>query len=59
MAKRDRKDLGKKSARKDQCNFAQNCNITDVTDSVEFASEPFDNRCAKKQDKNAKRKNNC
>lgn len=57
MAKRDRKDLGKKDARKDQCNFAQNCNISDVTNSVEFASEPFENRCAKKDNKNVKNKN--
>jgi len=34
------KDLGKKNKNREG-KITQNCNISDVADSVEFASEPF------------------
>ncbi len=49
MAGKNRdKDLGKKNSKNRECKIAQNCNVSGVTDSVEFASEPF----ARKSDKN-------
>lgn len=56
MAKNDKKNLGKKDFKNQRCKIAQNCNISDVTDNVEFANEPFDNlnkkKCSKDNNNN-------
>lgn len=48
----------KKDLKNRKCKVAQNCNISDVTDSVEFANEPFDNvnkkKCAREDKDNKK-----
>ncbi len=45
------KDIGKKNAKNKQCKIAQSCNISDSTNSVEFANEPFnDNKKDKVKD---------
>jgi hypothetical protein len=50
------KDFGGKKSRSN-CRAARGCNVSDTTNSVEFANEPFaeqrQNKCAeKKQDNN-------
>jgi hypothetical protein len=54
---KDKKNLGKKDLKK--CRVAQKCNISDVTDSVEFANEPFDNNDRKKCARDKNKNNNC
>lgn len=56
-ANRD-KGFSKKNARNGGgCKIGQNCNVSDVTDSVEFADEPFADinrkkKCSKQDDNN-------
>lgn len=58
MARKNRdKDMGNKNNKNRQCKLAQNCNISDVTDSVEFASEPF--ACKSEKNKADRRKDKC
>ena len=55
MTKADKgKDPGRKNTKDKACKVPRDCSLSDVTDSVEFASEPFaeanrkkepDNRC--------------
>ena len=60
MAKnRKNKNLSKKELKKANCRVNQNCNISDVTDSVEFANEPFDNVNKKKCARDKRNNNNC
>lgn len=61
MAKnKNNKNLGKKNVNKNNnCKLTQNCNTSDVTDSVEFANEPFDNVNKKKCAKDKRNNNNC
>ncbi|NLM45685.1 MAG: hypothetical protein GX200_02645 [Firmicutes bacterium] len=60
MAKKDRKFKGKKADILDQA-ARKNYNVSDVTDSVEFADEPFADRLKKKKcaDKNVKNGDGC
>lgn len=57
MAKKQ-KNLGKKELKNKNCKTAQSCSKTDLTDSVEFANEPFDNADRKKCARD-KKNNNC
>lgn len=57
MAK-NKKNLSKNDLKNKKCSVAQNCNISDVTDSVEFANEPFDNVNKKKCAQDTDNKNN-
>ncbi|MDW7651137.1 MAG: hypothetical protein SCK29_04655 [Bacillota bacterium] len=58
MAK-NKKNLGKKDFKNKKSQVAQNCSRTDLTDSVEFASEPFDNADKKKCARDKNKNNNC
>lgn len=57
MAK-TKKNLCKQELKKNNSKLTQNCNVSNVTDNVEFANEPFDNsrknKCAHDNDKNKK-----
>jgi hypothetical protein len=55
---KSKKNLGKKDLKNKKCRVAQSCNVSDVTDSVEFANEPFNNNDRKKCVQNDKNENN-
>ena len=57
VAKKDKKNLGKKDFKSKNCKLAQTCNKTDLTDSVEFANEPFDKTDRKKCARDKKNNN--
>ncbi|MCL5981212.1 MAG: hypothetical protein M1571_01590 [Firmicutes bacterium] len=42
------KDPSRKSIKDKACKAPRDCSVSEVTDSVEFASEPFDEVCRKK-----------
>lgn len=54
MAKKDKR-LNRKKVEQSTCDVNESCNISDLTDSVEFADEPFDNNLRNKNRKNEKR----
>ena len=56
--KKDKK-LGKKDLKKGNCKLTQNCNVSDVTDRVEFANEPFDDVNKKKCARDKRNKTDC
>lgn len=57
MAK-DKKNLCRKKDFKN-IKTGKSCSITDVTDNVEFASEPFTNDAKKNKCSSDRNKNNC
>lgn len=58
MAKANKKNLGKKNTDRN-CKVNKNCNISDVTDSVEFANEPFNDTKKEKCSQDKKTDNRC
>lgn len=57
MAKNDKKFNRKKVEK--NCSNDANCNVSDLTDSVEFANEPFDSSSADKCASDSCADNNC
>lgn len=55
MARKDKR-LNRKKVEQAKCDVKQNCNISDLTDSVEFADEPFNNDNKQKKSFNNRNK---
>ena len=56
MARNKNKDFCANKKEKTNCNITENCNASDITDSVEFADEPFNSTCKKNK---AEKNNQC
>lgn len=54
MAKKDKR-FDRRKAERANCDVGPNCSISDLTDSVEFADEPFDLDINDKKRKNTNR----